>query len=260
MILCMQRFLSTLTILLLFVYFSDAQTDSTSVEEDEDSVVYVYEDPLIIKKTIEQKEEIYQKWFFELGGSGFKFTNDHLLCNQFTSYKNTIEQCTKPIGGYTLGGTLIYNPKNISYSLGASYSSYLERFSKTSDSIVKGINQYNYIDLSGNLGIWIFRKQKYVSFMLSGGLMISRLINSKGYTIDYLDLTKVITDKNAGRDAEWVGSTKFGLKMIFLNNMPVKIFIEPYTRVNFTSVLSYKDNYYLRRWAYGVQAGIIYTF
>jgi hypothetical protein len=260
MILWMRQFLCTLIILLLSICFSNAQSDSTSAEEEDDSVVYIYETPLIIKQTVEQKEEIYQKWFFELGGSGFKFTNDHLLCNQFTSYKNTIEQCTKPIGGYTIGGTLIYNPKNISYSLGASYSSYLERFSKTSDSIVKGINQYNYIDLSGNLGIWIFRKQKYVSLLVNGGVMLSRLVSSKGYTIDYVDLTKVITDKSAGRDALWVGSTKFGLKMIFLNNKPIKIFIEPYTRVNFTSVLSYKDNYYLRRWAYGVQAGVIYTF
>jgi|GEM_PF-3897726 len=251
--------LRILVIISVFPLTICAQSDTLSSVPEEDSVVYVYEDPVIIKQTITKKEEVFQKWFLDITAAVFQYSDDHLLCSQFTGYKNIITQCTKPSGGFSAGGKLMYNSGILNYSAGFSWTTYTEKFQYINNNI-NGTNKYSYVDLNSNIGMWLFRKKKYVSLMPNGGLILSRLMQDQGYTISYTDLSQVITNKAAGRDADWVGSAQAGLKIIFLNNMPVKIYIEPYTRVNFTSTLYYKENYYLRRWACGIQAGIFYTF
>jgi hypothetical protein len=94
---------------------------------------------------------------------------------------------------------------------------------------------------------------------VDGKIIISKLLLSQGNTLDYSDFSKVLTNAEAKRDASLVLSGKLGLKLVFFNDKRIIFFFEPYTRGNFTSVLNYKKNYYLLRWANGLDYGFIYV-
>lgn len=261
----MKEILKYNVFLIFCIFFSSeyakGQQDSIQVVE-EDSVVYVYEPPVVIQKTVHQKEEVYDNWFLEFSASSFIHSNKHVLCEECYPYVKRIGESIKPIFGKNVGLKIVYksNQSKIIYSLGISYTSFAEKFEHTDDSFktVKSLNKYNYVDFKLGTGYWINRKGN-ISFIVNGDLIFSKLVKRAGYTFDYFELSKPITVKDANREAAWVLGGRLGFKAVFFNNKRIKIFIEPYTQVNFTSVLRYRAHYYQRRWANGLGAGIIYV-
>ncbi len=239
-----------------------AQKKSSDVISEEDSIVYIYEKPYVVNQTITQKEDFFNHWFIQVSGSEFSYKNFHRICGECSEYKSEIKKSIHTSISYAMGVNLMYVPSkvNLVYSLGISYTSFHENFEHKNDSsfIIKAKNEYNYLDLNLGLGYWIFRKRA-ISFMLAGELIGSKLTVSRGKTLDYTDVFKVLDNSVANRDAGWVLSGKAGIKAIFFNDRRVKFFIEPFTRFNMTSALKYKKNYYLDRWVNGLEVGLIYV-
>jgi hypothetical protein len=254
--------ITVLIVLFLQSYLLFAQKDSDTINSDEDSIVYVYEAPLIIKKNITHKEEVYNSWFLDFFASSFSHSNVHRLCAACSDYKKEIGKSVNPVLDYGMGATITYLPekRKILFATGLNYSSFHENFKHQKDStgIITSKNKYNYLDLNIGMGYWFLRKKK-ISFIVNGKIIISKLLLSQGNTLDYSDFSNVLSNAEAKRDANWLLSGKLGLKMIFFNDKRMKIFVEPFTRTNFTSVLSYKKNYYLMRWAKGLEFGLMYV-
>ncbi|HVD98076.1 MAG TPA: hypothetical protein VNB90_07705 [Cytophagaceae bacterium] len=240
---------------------SYAQQDSTLAEED--SVVYIYEDPVVVRRAITQEENIYKHWFLELYGASFLYKNRHCLCEDLANYKAELRKVAKPLPGFGFGIGLRYNPsgKKITFSAGLASSSFRESF-KHSDSLSGNINRkniYQYLDLSTGVGYWLFRKSK-ISLIPNVDLLLSRLLSNKdNKELDYSNPTLVLNSSDAHRDARWILGGQAALKFLFFNNRSIKLMLEPYMRMNFTSTLEYKDNYFLQRWTYGARLGLLYV-
>ena len=252
--------------ILFFTFYSlivNAQSETLSIDE-EDSIVYISEAPVIINKSITHKQEVYKSWFVEVYGSLFSHENSYCTCEKLISYKTEMKKSNNSGLGNGLGFSImnVSNKRRLVYSFGIATSSFHENFKQQKDDsslVVSFKNKYNYLDFSLGLGYWLRRKKEYVSVLIDAKLIGSKLMLSSGNTIDYKDVYKILTNGEANRDASWVLSGLAGIKIIALNNKRIKVFAEPFTRVNFTSVLDYKKHYYQRRWAYGVSIGIIYT-
>jgi hypothetical protein len=247
--------------LLFILNYANAQNDS--INYDEDSIVYVYEDPVTIRKIVKYEETLYRNWFLELSGFYFKFSNFHNICEKCGEYKSAITKSLYPILSNGIGITLsnVSKNRNIVYLMGISYSSYHEIFKyiEGNNLIIRTNNLYNYIDLNMGMGYWLLRKKMKVSILMNGFIISSELIRKSGYTLDYNDVRSVLDIKRANRDASLVLGGKVGFKIIVLNDQRIKLYVEPFSKVNFTSVLKYTQNYYLRRWSTGISFGIIYT-
>ncbi len=236
------------------------EMDSTNVNTEEDSIVYIDVTPVIIKKTIEEEEVIFNNWYLDASMGTFLHSNKHCVCTDFVEYKNAINKQIEPILGNTFNLNLMYRPKksNLIFLVGFSTSHFKDRYTEDSSNLISK-NKYNYADVRIGSGYWVNRKKK-VSLLVSFSFITSRLLNQMGTTLDYKDPLKEYTLVEADRSADWVLSGKLGAKIIFLTNKQMKLFIEPYSQVNFTSVLKYKAHYYQRRWGNGLNLGTIFVF
>ncbi len=253
-------------LVLSFVMFFNgaiAQQDSLNTGNEEDSIVYIYEPPVLINRTVTKKEEIFNHWFFELTGSVFTHSNAHRICTECSEFKSEIKKSIQPKMGHGTGANLMYMPPgkiNLIYSFGISYASFHENFKHLNANavLIKSQNKYNYLDLNLGFGYWAFRKRK-ISFIINGKLIGSRLMLNQGNTLGYSNFSTVLDVNTTNRDANYVLSGKVGVKVLLFNNKRIKFFMEPFTRFNMTSVLKYKANYYLDRWGKGVEVGLIYV-
>ncbi len=254
-----------LILFLEFLWLSvSAQSDSLNTENSEDSIVYLIEHPVIINKSVTHEEEVYKNWFLELNGTAFFHINSYCTCDNLITYKTEMKKSNHSRLGNGIGFNImnISNRRRLVYSIGTSYTAFRENFKQQendSSLVVSFKNKYSYIDLNIGVGYWILRKRKHVSIIINSKLIGSKLLLNSGSTIDYKDVYKIITNDDANRDAKFVLSGVLGIKIIALNDRRLKIFAEPFTRANFTSVLDYAKHYYQRRWASGVAFGLIFT-
>jgi len=249
-----------------FFYFisqsaiSQKGLDSLDINLEQDSIVYIEKAPVIIQRTIEEEEVVFNNWYVDVSVGSFMHSNYHSICSNFNAYKSAMNHQFKPILGNGLGLNIMYRPErsNILFSVGVSTTHFKEKYSKDSATF-KSKNKYDYVDVRIGAGYWFSRK-KNISLLVAVSLVTSKLINQAGTTLDYVDPTKEYRLEEINRSADWVLSGKLGTKIIFLNNKRLKFYIEPFSQVNFTSILRYNLNYYQRRWGNGVNLGTIFVF
>lgn len=223
----------------------------------EDSIVYVYEPPVVLEKSVRTEVTHYTPWFLTASTSVLTHKNFHRVCEDFSEYKNQITNAVHPTLGTGVSVSLGHlNKGQKTYWLaGAGFSSYKESF-KTDSTVVS--NEFSYSNISLGIGKWFFRKSNFFSLQVESQIEYSSLINSSGATLDYLKPEKVVSVTDAARESSSMVNGVLEIKMIFFNHKRVKLFLAPHTKVNFTSVLKYKPNYYECRWVHGAGLGLLF--
>jgi hypothetical protein len=246
-----------LSLIFIFLLYNNLSAQSDTTSNAEDSIIYVYEEPLVVKQTVQKQEVIFNRWFLEMGVGLYNYSTYNYLCNNFADYESRIKSVDKPTWSNTGFVRVRYLiKKNTFVSFGLSAAQKNESFN-VAGAAIHSNNYYRYIDLRWGAGYWWGRQHKHISVMMSVEILTSKLVEKYGYTINYLSPYSTISLKEAGRDSQYLVSGRAGVKVIFFNNRRYKFFVEPYSQANINSTLKYKDNYFLQYWIKGVEVGFM---
>jgi hypothetical protein len=262
----MKHTLFFIFLLLSFTGFSQT-SDSLFNEESNTDTVFVYEEPVMVNKTIYVQipaEIKNRKYYLTLLSTLSTGTNFYDVCPDKDCIKHleNIKSTTTTYINNSVGVSFSYSPKKVYTELGISYATYRDKFMYTDSFSItlNKINIYRYLELNLTSGYWLYRAKHKISFLLKGGISVGKLLQSSGYTLSKVNTGKVIglTDEMHYYDYTY----RLIADMASLYKLSDKI----YAQVGFSyaydlrSITKSKDLYTRQRNVFGLSLGLKYNF
>jgi hypothetical protein len=258
-----RRFLSIGLFLFTLSCNSQAQVliDSLEAENIEVDTVIIKEDPLIYTKTLVIEQVKTVKLYASAYAGVFTTVNYYSPCENCEAFLKQYRSSIRSRNSYSYGLELAYVPKKIIWSIGAAYSVIKEEFDYTSPNGAhfSANNSLSHLEIKATTGYWLRRGKKNISFLLHGGIVYSRLIQSEGLLNSYTDAENVVSINDAGKLRPNQYNLTLGIKTILLPARRIKVFIEPYYQ---GSLLNTTKDYFPYSQYYnlfGMKAGVMFS-
>ncbi|MDB5272214.1 MAG: hypothetical protein JWO58_581 [Chitinophagaceae bacterium] len=248
--------------------FSQVNDSTLIVQKKRVDTIVIYEEPILVKKTIyiKKQKKIREKEsdFYLSVLTTFSTDKDYYnVCpnGDCQDYFNSIKKTTRPYINTSYELTLGYAPSRMYTELGFSYSIYRDKFNYTDSSGItyNDVNRYKYGDLSLSSGYW-FNKKHPLSFILLGGLSISKLLSATGSTLSKknVDCVVILTDQVHLYDYNYRALARF--KALYSLSKYLFAQVGVMYAYDIRSIIKTSDLYVRQRNIFGISIGLTYRF
>ena len=241
--------------------------DSLSLITETPDTIYLYEEPIVVNKTIYVHTFITKKEspFYLSIMAGISTNKDHYdVCPEEDCKKhlNNVKQTTRPYFNNSYGLTVAYSPQKIHSEVGVFYSVYRDNFKYTDSASIyfNNINKYQYLDINITSGYWFNKGQSKFSFLAKGGISISTLLQASGKTLSKLNTGDVINLTDELSFYKYTYRALADIKTLYKFTDQVFAQLGVYYAYDIRSIISSKDLYTRQRNVFGVSLGLTYHF
>lgn len=177
-------------------------TDSGNAQDQDTTVVYdtvtVYKDPYVINKTVVlpplKRSNPASKVFFSAVGGIQYYHSYNSVCESCQDFYTVTKTTNKPAIGYLTGGSLMFKPGRLFFSISVLYNQYREKFNFTDSSTIqyRDINKLVYLDNFIGTGLRV-GKDKNVQLLVSAEARLSLLNKIQGSVPDTAQQQSVVS-------------------------------------------------------------------
>lgn len=239
-------------------YSQDLNEDSLFHEPD---TIIIYKDPVIIKKTfyikpqkaLEKKLKILN---IEIAAGPLINFNYNAYCPSYSDYFNAVTKSTVALPGYTFNSKVGYLSNHIYFYSGLSFNVFREKFRPVTLSRPATNNIFSYLCFDLGLGYRI--KKGKLSYLLTGGGILGKLISVKGETLTEHSPYQVSELTKVRKYYHSTISLTASIKILYhLKERPALVF-EPFYIGDIRSIIKNPEPFITQRNSAGIKVGIIY--